>query len=35
VANKRPTEKDRVEAIQRLLAGLSRGDKVHDLSHAM
>jgi hypothetical protein len=35
VANKRPTEEDRVEAIRRLLAGLSRGDAVHDLSRAI
>ena len=29
MANKRPTEEDRVEAIRRLLAGLLRGDEVH------
>ena len=35
MANKRPTEEDRVEAIRRLLAGLLRGDEVYDLSRAI
>ncbi|MBV8160583.1 MAG: hypothetical protein JO265_06635 [Acidimicrobiia bacterium] len=35
MAHKRPTDEDRVEAIRRLLEGLSRGDEVHDLSRAI
>ena len=35
MAQKRPTEEDRVDAIRRLLGGLSRGEDVYDLTRAI